>query len=361
MILGVYLSIPYVRRLLNTIKPGGCSAGTGERVRERPASLRNLILRWVPALVNLGIKVRDCTWVHTQFGTGFHARECLEVSLGMLTHLTRKGSRDGGYLRGLTLALLQWSEYHTALPGCAHVQESGEALLSRLAGSMKHHSNSVKPPSVHNLFLLLHEGREQQGMDHRRTHARKPRVTQGAVNAMRDRVVRLIYRVARDTLPYVKKVRVASATHGKGKGHRLQVVAQWPVPFVHPVSPFQPFDNVRLRFEVYKQLDTLLFTQTARESRMRRTACEPFYRHFPVQRTLPPQAYVDFKNGFTHFCHHLGLPKPKPISEVWLRQYGFIADSSSSSSSSGSGESDVVSDRSDDDVSSLSSRSTSTY
>ena len=131
--------------------------------------------------------------------------------------------------------------------------------------------------------------------------------------------------------------------------------------FHPPSSPFQPFDNVRLRFEVYKQLDTLLFTQTARESMLRRTACEPFYRHFPVQRTLPPQAYVDFKNGFTNFCHHLGLPKPKPISEVWLRQYGFIADSSSSSSSSGSGESDVLLDRSDDDVSSLSSRSTSTY
>ena len=39
---------------------------------------------------------------------------------------------------------------------------------------------------------------------------------------MRDRVVTLIYRVARDALPYVKKLRVLNATHGKGKGHRCR-------------------------------------------------------------------------------------------------------------------------------------------
>ena len=49
--------------------------------KERWEALRKLLQAYVPAVLQLGIMVRDCSWRHRASGTGVAARKVLECSL----------------------------------------------------------------------------------------------------------------------------------------------------------------------------------------------------------------------------------------------------------------------------------------
>ena len=101
--------------------------------RERQACMLSLLLNeYVPALMSLGIQVRDLYWKHRTEGTGKEAHTFLLNALTLL--LCLDNGKVTEYVRGIVLALMTWSdEVHGRLPGCAFVEEAMEASLSRLA------------------------------------------------------------------------------------------------------------------------------------------------------------------------------------------------------------------------------------
>ena len=91
-----------------------------------------LVNEYVPALMHLGIAVRDLYWEHRQPGTGSFARDVLSRCLVLL--LSLENCRSTEYVRGLSLALCLWTdEVHGRLPGCCFVEEALEGSLSRLS------------------------------------------------------------------------------------------------------------------------------------------------------------------------------------------------------------------------------------
>ena len=106
-------------------------------LKERLEALRELLQAYVPAVLQLGIMVRDCSWRHGASGTGVAAREVLECSMFLLRKIKPTRS-DGNYKSTIRIALLLWSSFHDALPGNAHVEEKGESMPSRLVKASKH-------------------------------------------------------------------------------------------------------------------------------------------------------------------------------------------------------------------------------
>ena len=98
--------------------------------------LHDLLTFYVPALLQLGYKVRECTWNGRPEGRvrGDTARVVLEHSLLIQVHLLQDWSARTEYVRTISCALAYWQPWFSRLPGCVFVEESGEALLSRLAG-----------------------------------------------------------------------------------------------------------------------------------------------------------------------------------------------------------------------------------
>ena len=148
LILAFYLSIPDIRAHLR-------SAGGGGTLKDKLlAGLYRLVFQYAPALLRLGIMVRDCSWYHCTPGTVEAARRCRQVSLYLIQKLNPH-HRDGGYKRTLHLALRMWSPYHFSLPACAFVEEKEEAPLSRLAREVGEGTSITTVDDYHNAFVTL--------------------------------------------------------------------------------------------------------------------------------------------------------------------------------------------------------------
>ena len=106
--------------------------------------LLRLLDEYIPALLHIGILVRDLYWEHTEPNTGHHAKEVMLRCLCLLHALEPSPGTE--YVRSLSNALLLWSdELHSALPGRAFVEECLEASLAVLSGRIP---ESVPCPSV---------------------------------------------------------------------------------------------------------------------------------------------------------------------------------------------------------------------
>ena len=75
--------------------------------------LRDLLTFYVPALLQLGFKVRECTWNGRPEGAvrGDTARTVLEHCLLIQVHLQRDWQARTEYVRTLALALLCWQPW----------------------------------------------------------------------------------------------------------------------------------------------------------------------------------------------------------------------------------------------------------
>jgi hypothetical protein len=96
--------------------------------------LESLVNFFLPAVFTIGHKVRSLTWEGQPGGTqrGDAARVVLEQCLVLHLALQRDFGCHLEYTRTLSVALLTWQPWMSSLPGCCFVEESCEAMLSRL-------------------------------------------------------------------------------------------------------------------------------------------------------------------------------------------------------------------------------------
>ena len=109
-------------------------AGAPQKVQRIKKSLQGLLVlirRFIPAIIKLGILVRECTWVHRSPVTGWYARQVMRYAL-LLIRLLR-GDTHESYVNTLFLGLAMWNNVHDALPAAVFVEERCEGLLSRLS------------------------------------------------------------------------------------------------------------------------------------------------------------------------------------------------------------------------------------
>jgi len=120
-------------------------------------ALRSLLSFWVPVLFQLGWKVRRCTWEGRPGGTvtGALAKEILEHCLLCLSHLLDDRDSREEYVRTISVALLMWQPWYTSLPGCCFVEESCEALLSRMRGRCDRHRGLTGFAATQDLYQSM--------------------------------------------------------------------------------------------------------------------------------------------------------------------------------------------------------------
>ena len=83
------------------------------------------------------------------------AKEILQRCLVMLVHIFNDFSTKVEYVRTLAVALLSWTPWMDKLPGCVFVEESCEALLSRMASRCRSNFTVSSFEGVTDLFLTL--------------------------------------------------------------------------------------------------------------------------------------------------------------------------------------------------------------
>ena len=87
--------------------------------------------------------------------TGMEARNVLMLSLLLLTHILKERATKVEYIRTLSIALLAWTKWMDTLPACCFNEESCEALLSRMASSVRSSPTLSSFESVSDLFITL--------------------------------------------------------------------------------------------------------------------------------------------------------------------------------------------------------------
>ena len=112
-------------------------------------ALVDLLTVWAPACLLLGTGVRTCSWALREAGTGVRARKVPTQSLLLLLRL--EGTGDRWRTSKYTLALLVWTPWHDAVPGCCYVEEFNEAALSRLGRSLRQHPEAVSTDAAMDL------------------------------------------------------------------------------------------------------------------------------------------------------------------------------------------------------------------
>ena len=113
-------------------------------------ALKALLYSYCPALLALGVLVRECNWnVHSLHSTAA-SKECIGMSTVLMMNIIPSEEWPSTeYLRTNTVALLFWSEWHTRALGCLFSEEYFEAMLSRLLMRSKEVGNaqSVQQPT----------------------------------------------------------------------------------------------------------------------------------------------------------------------------------------------------------------------
>ena len=90
-----------------------------------------LFTEYAPALVEMGISVRQCFWATQEANTGNVAREVICDAVVLLQSLCGTGSTE--YIRNLMVMDLLWGNIHAALPTAGFVEECLESSLSVLS------------------------------------------------------------------------------------------------------------------------------------------------------------------------------------------------------------------------------------
>ena len=119
-------------------------------------------VQWVNSLVceaeaYVCYKVRECTWNGRPDGPvkGDTARVLLEHCLLLQVHLQEDWRARTSYVRTIALALMTWQPWMSRLPGCVFVEESCEAMNSRLAAACRSNPVVTSFDGVLALYLLL--------------------------------------------------------------------------------------------------------------------------------------------------------------------------------------------------------------
>lgn len=132
MVVALYLVAPRVRRRVTDLTAHIVQVtAANDKWRRICGCLELFLFEYIPALLTIGIRLRECYWQHRAANTGGRARDVLGYCLVYLGGMHR--SLKSEYLRGLSLAQLLWNPaVHSVLPAAAYVEECLEASISRL-------------------------------------------------------------------------------------------------------------------------------------------------------------------------------------------------------------------------------------
>ena len=132
MVMGIFLQSPAtVSDIKNALADIVQCHGTDSEPADQCRAVLYLVTEYVPALVEMGISVRQCFWRTQDSNTGNVARQTIRDAIVLLQSLCSGGTTE--YIRNLMLMDLLWSTLHAALPAAYYVEECLESSLSVLA------------------------------------------------------------------------------------------------------------------------------------------------------------------------------------------------------------------------------------
>ena len=119
-------------------------------------ALKALLYTYCLAAFSIGTLVRECNWEGRGAGSGVVAKQALEMSLLLMLNILKPEEQlTTEYVKTTAVALLFWSQWHSASLGCIHSEELGEALLSRFSAHCRRNSACTSVQQSSDLFLTL--------------------------------------------------------------------------------------------------------------------------------------------------------------------------------------------------------------
>ena len=119
-------------------------------------ALKALLYSYCPALVALGVLVRECNWNGRSLNSSAAAKECIGMSTVLMMNIIPSQKwLSTEYLRTNPLALLFWSGWHTRALDCLFCEEYGKAVLSRLLMRSREVGNARSVQQTTDIFLTL--------------------------------------------------------------------------------------------------------------------------------------------------------------------------------------------------------------
>ena len=112
-----------------------------------------LCTEYCPAIVELGMNVRQCFWKTQAANTGNVARLVLRDAIVLLHALHGPGTTE--YIRNLMVMEVMWTEMHSALPAAAFVEECLESSLSVLARRKQTDTRAHTVQDFSDMYILV--------------------------------------------------------------------------------------------------------------------------------------------------------------------------------------------------------------
>ena len=95
--------------------------------------LKALLYSYCPALLALGVLVRECNWNGRSLNSSAATKECIGMSTVLMMNIIPSEKwLSTEYVLTNTVALVFWSDWHTRALGCLFSEEYAKAMLSRL-------------------------------------------------------------------------------------------------------------------------------------------------------------------------------------------------------------------------------------
>ena len=123
--------------------------------------IRLLITDFCPAIFGVGCMVRSCNWDGRTYGSAVHARTALQWALCILLRLSPDEVHKIKYIKTICLALLMWTPWYSATPGCMHSEEGCEALLSKVTQNLRKHPTRSDHSHYFDVFILTKQSRNE--------------------------------------------------------------------------------------------------------------------------------------------------------------------------------------------------------
>ena len=208
-------------------------------------SFADLVFEWAPACLLLGYYIRQCAWDQRTPGTGWLARQALQLSLCLLVRLEGWAGqrRMSEYVRTLACALVSWTPWHDGVPGCCFVEEANEAALSRLGALLERHPQATTTADAMDLYLLVDSGRTDRLRNLPAGNVGERWYEQALGHV--DELLRFVDHRPQTEFGGSTSKLVTYIAHVRVTGEMVAEGA-WPTEWTVPVPPNQPYLNPRL-------------------------------------------------------------------------------------------------------------------
>jgi hypothetical protein len=154
LVMGLFLAAPAV---VDDVKAclAHCRSAFGDDSMQVQQCFGLLVLctEYCPAIVELGMNVRQCFWKTQAANTGNVSRLVLRDAIVLLHALHGPGTTE--YIRNLMVMEVMWTEMHSALPAAAFVEECLESSLSVLARRKQTDTRAHTVQDFSDMYILV--------------------------------------------------------------------------------------------------------------------------------------------------------------------------------------------------------------